>query len=127
MARKIARKSASKADVLILELKESIDGRIAEMNRNVSAFMEKARKVLSKVEETVVDNHMLIKEYHRFLDQIAHSNQNLEETLLNVLLAIRQNEYLQAWYPAQNGYKEMKVTGPHPAKTKETQEENACW
>jgi hypothetical protein len=37
---------------------------------------------------------------------------------LNVLLAIRQNEYLQAWYPAQQGYPEMKVVGSHPYKTK---------
>jgi len=127
MARKIASKSATKADVLIQELKESVDSRIAEMNRNVSAFMDKSRKILSRVEETVVDNHLLIKEYHMFLDQLSHSNHNLEETLLNVLLAIRQNEYLQAWYPAQNGCKEMKVTGQHPAKTKENHEENSCW
>jgi len=40
----------------------------------------------------------------------------LEETTMNVLLAIRQNDYLQAWYPAQQGYAQMKVAGPHPAK-----------
>jgi response regulator RpfG family c-di-GMP phosphodiesterase len=41
--------------------------------------------------------------------------ESVEETLLNVLLAIRQNEYLQANYPAQHGFPELKVTGTHPA------------
>ena len=40
---------------------------------------------------------------------------SVEDTLLNVLLAIRQNEYLQANYPAQHGFPELKVTGTHPA------------
>jgi hypothetical protein len=40
--------------------------------------------------------------------------QGAEDTLLNVLVAIRQNEALQAWYPPQQGYPEMKVVGSHP-------------
>lgn len=44
------------------------------------------------------------------------SNETVEETLLNVLLAIRQHESMKAWYPAQKGYEEMKVVGIHPAK-----------
>lgn len=55
-------------------------------------------------------------EQTRFLKQLAVSNDNVSDTLLNVLLAIRQNEYLQAWYPAQHGFSDMKVSGTHPAK-----------
>lgn len=44
------------------------------------------------------------------------THQMIEETLNNVLVAIKQNEYLQAWYPEQHGYTAGKVTGMHPAK-----------
>ena len=72
---------------------------------------------MKKMEESIVDAHILIKDHNKFLDQLSTSNHNLEDTVLNVLLAIRQNEYLQAWYPAQHGYDAMKLVGSHPAKT----------
>ena len=50
------------------------------------------------------------------LDRITEIHQIIEETLMNVLLAIRQNEYLQAWYPEQHGHPAMKVAGIHPSK-----------
>ncbi len=37
-----------------------------------------------------------------------------EDTVCNVLLAIRQNQFLQAWYPAQKKSPEMHVSGSHP-------------
>ncbi len=37
-----------------------------------------------------------------------------EDTVCNVLLAIRQNQFLQAWYPAQPNSSEMYVSGSHP-------------
>lgn len=49
----------------------------------------------------------------------------MEETMRNVLLAIRQNEYLQAWYPAQQGSPEMKVVGSHPVQTERRNKRNA--
>lgn len=51
------------------------------------------------------------------LEKIQENNEYMEETLRNVFLAIRQNEYLQAWYPAQQGHPQMKVVGPHPIIT----------
>jgi len=62
--------------------------------------------------------HGSILKHEKFLNALQKSNSNVEETLCNVLLAIRQNEYLQAWHPAQHGYPDMKVTGKHPAKVK---------
>ena len=58
------------------------------------------------------------KEQKDFLQEISRTNTNVDETLGNVLLAIRQNEYLQAHYPAQLGYPEMKVVGKHPINIK---------
>lgn len=66
--------------------------------------------------KTMLEMKKCMDEHEKILSRIARTNENAEETLCNVLLAIRQNEYLQAWYPAQHGFSEMKVTGKHPAK-----------
>lgn len=62
--------------------------------------------------------HGSLLKYEKTLKAIKETNENVDETLCNVLLAIRQNEYLQSWHPAQHGYPEIKVTGKHPAKVK---------
>jgi len=58
-----------------------------------------------------------LKKTNEHLEKILKSNENAEEYIANMLTAIRQNEYLQAWYPAQKGYPEMNVTGKHPSQT----------
>lgn len=62
-----------------------------------------------------------LSEQNKILNQLNNSNTNVEETLLNVLLAIRQNECYKAWYPQQMGYPDIKVTGPHPIKLSQIQ------
>lgn len=62
--------------------------------------------------------HGSLIKYEKTLKEIKSTNENVEETLANVLLAIRQNEYLQAWHPEQHEFPAMKVTGKHPAKGK---------
>lgn len=104
---------------ILLDLKKSTEKILAEMNRNMDVFIKKANKSISNTEKAVVEVRVSILEHEKHLQDLSESNRNLEETVLNVLLAIRQNEYLQAWYPAQSGFEEMKVTGPHPARTKE--------
>lgn len=116
MAKK--KKEISKEEKFLLEIRESLDKKIAEISRNISAFILNTNRSMKKMEESIVDAHILIKDHNKFLDQLSTSNHNLEDTVLNVLLAIRQNEYLQAWYPAQHGYDAMKIVGSHPAKTK---------
>lgn len=74
------------------------------------------RFVLSKHEKVLAEMKKEQDSHKEFLDSILRSNQNLDETVCNVLLAIRQNEYLQAYYPPQHGFHEMKVTGKHPVK-----------
>lgn len=87
-------------------------------------------KVLRKISETSrlcvkIENSLKLskrqiaeelQEQREFLTEITRLNANIDETLGNVLLAIRQNEYLQAHYPAQNGFPELKVVGRHPSK-----------
>jgi hypothetical protein len=59
-----------------------------------------------------------VEKWEERLVQISKVNLDVEETLSNVLVAIRQNEYLQAYYPAQQGYPEMNVIGRHPCQAR---------
>lgn len=81
----------------------------------VNASIRKTSRQLEKITK-IVEGHK------DFLNQVKKTNENAEETLCNVLLAIRQNEYLQAWYPAQSGFPEMKVTGKHPKNIEKMKE-----
>jgi len=40
-----------------------------------------------------------VDDYEKNLKKITKVNECVDETLCKVLLAIKQNEYLQAWYP----------------------------
>lgn len=78
----------------------------------------KLSQAIKKNAETANYIHGTVLKHEKYLKSLKASNENVEETLANVLMAIKQNEYLQAWYPAQHGYPDMKVTGKHPAKVK---------
>lgn len=73
---------------------------------------EKEKRTLEKIRSE-------LKQHEDRLREILAVNQNVDETLCNVLLAIRQNEYLQAWYPPQNGEVEQKVVGKYHTFNKE--------
>lgn len=107
------------------ELKEAAD-KIYLDNRELlretkKFFAESFKQLKSSINanaKTANYIHGSLLKHEKYLKALKQSNENVEETLANVLLAIKQNEYLQAWYPAQLGYPEMKVTGKHPAKVK---------
>jgi hypothetical protein len=63
------------------------------------------------------DVYQTVRAHEKVLQEIKNTNLMVEESLNNVLIAIRQNEYLQAWYPPSEGQPEMKVIGIHPSKT----------
>jgi len=67
-----------------------------------------------ELHDTMLELMTQMKAHNEFLRKLTEINANVEDTLMNVLLAIRQNEYLQAHYPAQCGAKEMMVVGTHP-------------
>jgi F0F1-type ATP synthase delta subunit len=107
------------------ELKKLAE-KIAEDNRALlrehkKFFKESLMEVKAAIKKNAgVANyiHGSLLKYEKSLKAVSKTNENVEETLGNVLLAIRQNEYLQAWHPEQYGYPAMKVTGKHPAKVK---------
>lgn len=74
-------------------------------------FVDESQKVFSEIKR-------ILKNHDQRITKITEINDNIDTTLANVLLAIRQNEYLQAWYPAQSGLPEMKVVGKHPLQAK---------
>ena len=89
-------------ETLYEPLDEKIIGLFKQIDKNVNKSLEKIDKSSN---ETIFE-----------LNKIMEVNKNVEEYIANLLLAINQNEYLQAWYPAQKGYPEMKVVGKHPSK-----------
>lgn len=107
---------------LFRELADKIYIDNKKLLREVKNFFESSLRKISisvkKNSETANYVHGSILKHEKYLKSLKDSSSNLEETLANVLLAIKQNEYLQAWYPAQHGYPDLKVTGKHPAKIK---------
>lgn len=59
---------------------------------------------------------LILERFETLLKLIKTTNEDVNESLGLAMLAIRQNEYLHTYYPAQHGYKEMKRAGKHPAK-----------
>lgn len=95
-------------------IKDNVTKVLANVNRDFGAMKSVIQKSMEELNRLAVSGFEKLQEHDKILMQIKECNENAEQTLLNVLLAIRQNEYLQAWYPAQKGIPEMKITGKHP-------------
>jgi hypothetical protein len=89
---------------------------IANMHRSFQHFQEANKKITEENQEAILHLQKEFLLHTELLKEITRINANVDESLGNVLLAIRQNEFLQAYYPAQLGYPEMKIVGTHPAK-----------
>lgn len=80
---------------------ESIRKRVDTLCRDTKVTFETILKTFRAHEDTL--NNMLKK-----MD-------SMDEMMGLVLVAIRQNEYLQAYYPEQHGFPAGKYVGKHPA------------
>ena len=109
----------------LLEKNQELHEKFNEMFKKTYLLHQKMESEIREVKkETTSLLAMLTKRLNEQKEAISKSisvSENSEETLLNVLLAIRQNEYLQAWYPEQHGFPEMNVIGSHPIKQLKTQ------
>lgn len=68
---------------------------LAELNKTVVKIrkcMHETFNLMREIKKEKDDNYGLMK-------KVIYTNECVDQTLCNVLLAIRQNEYLQAWYP----------------------------
>ena len=97
-------------------LKDSdlIQDLLDNQSSHLSRFNQKTYEMFEKKMKKIVED----------IEKITRKNEVIEEVLTNVLLAIRQNEYLQAWYPPHQGYPEMKVTGRHPLQVARREKED---
>jgi hypothetical protein len=116
----------------ILTIMENIDKNFFETKKDFKEIFKQFKKFTINSSNYIKDcalnikNHEKylkecvsdIQKHEKYLSDLKETNRNVEETLINVLLAIRQTEILQAWYPAQKGFPEMKVIGSHPIKVK---------
>ncbi len=98
----------------LIAMRKSVEKTLGEVRREFEIMKTQFKKFIDQSSEWAKANRQCIMQHGEFLEEITAANQNAEEILGNVLLAIRQNEYLQAWYPAQGGFPEMKVAGTHP-------------
>ena len=103
--------------------KKLVEDLVKKSNTTMAEMRRSFHRISSSCEKTSQENYesiqFMLKEFKSFSEiftSMKNTLENVDETLGNVLLAIRQNEFLQAHYPAQHGYPEMKVTGKHPSK-----------
>jgi len=103
-------------------VKSSIIGNLNKIRITFDIIERKFNKFIAdsnKANKLLVDS---ITKQEKLLKSVANISDNAEQTLLNVLLAIRQNEYLQAWYPAQEGEPETYVVGHHRLRNPQAKE-----
>jgi len=108
----------------LIDLKEQIEKFKQQMRSEKAKFdaifkrcegmVQHVRKKIDSHDKTLLEVKKENIRHTQFLEKILKSHEILDKTVCNVLLAIRQNEYLQAWYPAQKGIQEMQVVGLHP-------------
>lgn len=78
--------------------------RSKELLDDIEKTNKQTKEIMKKMDKHLLNENQYLKKSNELLGFV-------DETLSNVLLAIRQNEYLQAWYPAQQGETEKKVIG----------------
>lgn len=88
-----------------------MENRFSKLESSLESSSKKNTQILTEIVKK-------FSSHSDFLEEVLESMKTIDETLCNVLLAIRQNEYLQAYYPAQSGFQELKVSGIHPANVK---------
>ena len=105
-------KKISEKDLQIASLEGNerrLQKEIHDFNQRLMVFEKKLLDSIERLELKLTQTQKIIKESNKL-------NDNVDCTLRNVLLAIRQNEYLQSWHPEQAGFPEMKVVGKHPVQ-----------
>lgn len=75
-----------------------------DLRKSINRFIKDANKLL-------LGMHIKIDGFDKSMKKVIKTNEVVDETMCNVLLAIKQNEYLHAWYPPQQGQPEQKVAG----------------
>jgi|SRR5579863_7669797 len=102
----------------ISAMKERTSKILSDIRGSFESMKSQNNRFLKEAREMLKDMNQKMSGYSDLINSVKSTNENVEDTILNVLAAIRQNEYLQAWYPEQSGMPEMKVIGSHPLSSK---------
>ena len=102
----------AKVHEIVSKLEKNLQKKIAEERVLLDRILRECKTQTKNFSEMI----KIIKSYEEHVRKLTYTAECAEETLLNVLVAIRQNESLQAHVPAQHGYPEMQLAGIHPAR-----------
>ncbi len=94
---------ATKIEKKILEMLQENKKMLGEIELFIQRMDKKIWSFAAKSDEAQREIFQIIKGHENYLDTLKKQNETLDETVCNVLLAIRQNEYVQAWYPNKAG------------------------
>ena len=98
------------------EMRKCMQESMADMRRSMSHMRGEVERCAKESCKLIREIHTILASYSDFFKEHQRLISNADETLGSVLLAIRQNEYLQAYYPEQNGFKAGKFIGQHTSK-----------
>jgi len=112
-----------KIDPIEEKIEEAIQIERAEIVEELGVKAESIRKrVDSLCKNTEATFTAMLKTFcthEDILNTMLKKMDSIDEMMGLILVAIRQNEYLQAYYPAQHGFPAGKYPGIHPAKLME--------
>ena len=83
------------------------------------AVSNKIERLCKDTKETFAAMLKTFCAHEDLLNNMLKKMDSMDEMMGLVLVAIRQNEYLQAYYPEQHGFPAGKYVGTHPAKLME--------
>lgn len=91
---------------------------IAELQKLFQKEFRENRKIFQSIKKQLQIDHnkdeKTLQNCFETLQNICRVNEEIEATICNVMIAIKQNSFLQAWYPEQQGINEGLFSGPHP-------------
>lgn len=103
------KKAPAKKKSEIQKTQERVERSIEKVNNQVNEMVVRVTRKSRELQCEFAD-------HKQFLSEIMRKMESIDEMMSCILVAVRQNEYLQTYYPAQHGFPEMKCGGIHPAK-----------
>ncbi len=90
---------------------------LLKINKKIQQDVKNYATTAKSVQKAQASLQLTYVKFDKKLEKFRQQFDDIQDCQLNVLSAIRQNEYLQANYHAQQGYPAMKVAGHHPIYT----------
>lgn len=105
-------KPVSNKEAIQIERKAILIG----VTKSSEEMEERLKKLIDNVDTAFAQILKTFRAHEDILHGILIKMENIDEMMSCILIAVRQNEYLQTYYPAQNGMPAGKYVGIHPSK-----------